>query len=528
MVKFEETLLLGGFLDQRVADHPERIVFYSRGIETTYKQLSDQVNICARAMIASGLKKGDGVAVLSSQRTEVFITFFAAAKIGLLWMGINPKYQLREMSHVVSDAKPKMIIGIQELDGRDYAEELSSIRDNFSFIEHFIGFDGGKNYDQSFDNWMEGSLTSDDELNMAINAVNSDVDSMLIYTSGSSGTPKGVLLPQKAILKRAMYEWDVFCLEDDYPRGMCPLPITHVGGIIVLPLYAMVGGGNMILMETFDLNDYMQNIIDDKVNMLGAVPAMHMLMFKHPQFSLDLLNEKIKWILWSGAKMPDEAVKIFYSTNCNVGSTYGTTESCASVTYAIKQSSSLEVLTLTIGKGMPDGEVRIANEDKICDVNEEGEIQVKPDYSMSGYLNNKEATDAAFTSDGWYRTGDIGAVRDDGNFTFTSRMSEMYVSGGYNVYPLEIEQTLESYDKIALCAVIDVEDEIYGHVGWAYIMPKPGMEINEDEINEFARGQLANYKVPRKYFIEPMLPMLPIGKIDKVSLKKRVSESGGL
>jgi len=309
---------------------------------------------------------------------------------------------------------------------------------------------------------------------------------------------------------------------------MCPLPITHVGGIIVLPLYAMVGGGNMILMETFDLNDYVQNIIDDKVNMLGAVPAMHMLMFKHPQFSLDLLNEKIKWILWSGAKMPDEAVKIFYSTNCNVGSTYGTTESCASVTYAIKQSSSLEVLTLTIGKGMPDGEVRIANEDKICDVNEEGEIQVKPDYSMSGYLNNKEATDAAFTSDGWYRTGDIGAVRDDGNFTFTSRMSEMYDSGGYNVYPLEIEQTLESYDKIALCAVIDVEDEIYGHVGWAYIMPKPGMEINEDEINEFARGQLANYKVPRKYFIEPMLPMLPIGKIDKVSLKKRVSESGGL
>jgi acyl-CoA synthetase (AMP-forming)/AMP-acid ligase II len=184
------------------------------------------------------------------------------------------------------------------------------------------------------------------------------------------------------------------------------------------------------------------------------------------------------------------------------------------------------VLNNTIGKGMQNGEVRIANDDKICAANEGGEIQVKPDYSMSGYLNNKEATDAAFTSDGWYRTGDIGAMREDGNFTFTSRMSEMYVSGGYNVYPLEIEQTLESFEKIALVAVIDVEDEIYGHVGWAYIMPKPGMEISEEEINEFVRGQLANYKVPRKYFIEPMLPMLPIGKIDKISLKKRVEDEG--
>lgn len=526
MAKFEETLLLGDFLDQRVLDHPDRAVFYSRGSETTYKQLSDQVDICARAMLASGLKKGDGVAVLSSQRMEVFITFFAAAKIGLLWMGINPKYQLREMSHVVADAKPKMIIGIQELDGRDYADELTSIRKNFPFVEQFIGFDGGGSYDESLEQWMSGPLSSEEELKSAINGINSDIDSMLIYTSGSSGTPKGVLLPQKAILKRAMYEWNVFYLEDDYPRGMCPLPITHVGGIIVLPLYAMVGGGNMILMETFDLNDYVQNIINDKVNMLGAVPAMHMLMFKHPQFSLKLLNEKIKWILWSGAKMPDEAVKIFFSTDCMVGSTYGTTESCASVTYAIKQSSSLEVLTNTIGKGMPNGEVRIANDDKICAANEEGEIQVKPDYSMSGYLNNKEATDAAFTSDGWYRTGDIGAMREDGNFTFTSRMSEMYVSGGYNVYPLEIEQTLESFEKVSLVAVIDVEDEIYGHVGWAYIMPKPGMEISEEEINEFVRGQLANYKVPRKYFIEPMLPMLPIGKIDKISLKKRVEDEG--
>lgn len=524
MAHFEKTLLLGDFLDQRVLDHPDRTVFYSRGHETTYKQLSDQVDICAKAMLASGLRKGDGVALLSSQRTEVFITFFAAAKIGLLWMGINPKYQLREMSHVVSDAKPKMIIGIQDLDGRDYDVELSSIRENSPFIEHFIGFDGGKSYDRTFDDWMFGSLATEDELTSAINQVSSDIDSMLIYTSGSSGTPKGVLLPQKAILKRAMYQWDVFYLADDYPRGMCPLPITHVGGIIVLPLYAMAGGGNMILMETFDLNDYVQNIITDKINMLGAVPAMHMLMFKHPQFSLDLLNEKIKWILWSGSKMPDEAVKIFFNTDCKVGATYGTTESCASVTYAVKQSSSLEVMTNTIGKGMPDGEVRIANGDKVCIAGEEGEIQVNPEYSMSGYHNNMQATNAAFTSDGWYRTGDIGAMREDGNFTFTSRMSEMYVSGGYNVYPLEVEQTLESHEKIALCAVVDVEDEIYGHVGWAFIMPKPSMDLSEVEINEFARGQLANYKVPRKYFIEPMLPMLPIGKIDKVSLKKRVSK----
>jgi len=522
MSGYEETLLLGDFLDQKVADHPDRVVFHSREKAVTYRELSDAVDQCARAMLASGLTKGDCVAVLSPQRTEVFITFFAAARLGLLWLGVNPKYQIREMRHVISDAKPKMFMGIKELDGRDYSAEIESLRQEFKNLDNFIGFDGGGPYDISLDDWMTHNSCDQTHYNNAKASVTNTVDTMLIYTSGSSGTPKGVLLPQKAIFKRAIIEGEVFPVKT-YPRIMCPLPITHVGGIIVLPLYAMVGGGTTILMETFNLDEYVETLIEGKVNILGAVPAMHMLMTRHPKFSLKLLDN-IDWLLWSGAKMPDEAVKIFYNAGCNLGSTYGTTESSASVTFATKDTSSLEVMMHTIGRPVPDGEVRIANEEQLCAPGETGELQIRPEYSMSGYLNNPEATKAAFTKDGWYRTGDLGNIRTDGNIEFTSRMSEMYVSGGYNVYPLEVEQALEAHESVVLCAVIEIADEVYGEVGWAYIIPKPGMELVEDEIRTFAYSQMANYKVPRKFFIEAQLPMLPIGKIDKVALKKRATK----
>lgn len=521
---YEQTLLLGDFLDQKVADHPNRDVFHSRGKSCTYGEFSQMVDQCAKGLLAEGLEQGDCIAVLSSPRTEAFVTFFAAARIGLLWLGVNPKYQLREIRHTVGDAKPKLFFGIESLNGREYTPELETIRDEFSHVGKFIGFDGKAPYDISFDDWRSGINHPDADYEKAKTGVKNTIDTMLIYTSGSSGSPKGVLLPQKAILKRAMIEWDIFTI-DDYPRVMCPLPITHVGGIIVLPLYSMVGGGTTILMETFDLDQYVENLIDGKVNMLGAVPAMHMLMLRHPKFSMDLLKN-IDWILWSGAKMPDQVVDILYNTDCNVGSTYGTTESSASVTFATNGSSSLEVMTNTIGKSVPEGDVRIANEENICAVGETGEIQIRPEFSLSGYLNNPEATKAAFTKDGWYCTGDLGNAREDGNIEFTSRMSEMYVSGGYNVYPLEVEQALEGHAAVALCAVVEVPDDVYGEVGWAYIIPKPGLELSKDEIKEFAYSQMANYKVPRNFIVQSQLPMLPIGKIDKVSLKKIAQEEG--
>ncbi len=522
MGDYEQTLLLGDFLDQKVADHPDRAVFYSRGRTCTYREFADDVDRCAKALLAEGMQQGDCIAVLSSPRTEVFVTFFAAARLGLLWLGINPKYQIREIRHTMSDAKPKLFFGIESLENRDYTDEVSLVRDEFSNIQKFIGFDGNSPYDISFEDWMGRMSCSSTEYDAAKSSVKNTADTMLIYTSGSSGVPKGVLLPQKAILKRAIIEWDVFPISP-YPRVMCPLPITHVGGIIVLPLYSMAGGGSTILMETFDLDEYVENLVSGKVNMLGAVPAMHMLMLRHPKFKFELLD-KIDWLLWSGAKMPDEAVKVFYGAGCRLGSTYGTTESSASVTFATKDTASLEVMTNTIGRAVPEGEVRIANGDKLCDIGETGEIQIRPEYSLSGYLNNPEATRAAFTNDGWYRTGDLGNIRADGNIEFTSRMSEMFVSGGYNVYPLEVEQAMEAHEAVVLCAVIEVPDAVYGEVGWAYIIPKPGVEINADDLKEFAYSQMANYKVPRRYFIKSQLPMLPIGKIDKVVLKKMAQE----
>ncbi|MBT5187281.1 MAG: acyl--CoA ligase [Kordiimonadaceae bacterium] len=524
MAQYEETLLLGDCLDHFAKVSPDHVVVECRGKSYTYAAFAAAVDKCAHAMYANGLRKGSCVAVLSAQRIEILTTFFAAARLGILWLGVNPKYQLREMRHVIGDSKPTMLFGIESLDGRDYGPDIDSLRSEYPNIEKFIGFDGTGAYDTGFESWVNSDFCADDEAGYkeVVNSVTDKTDGMLIYTSGSSGKPKGVLLPQKAILKRALIQRDYFPV-DPYPVLLCPLPITHVGGIIVLPLFTIVSGGKVILTERFSPDEFIEAMINDKINMVGAVPAMHMMLMQHPKFSMELY-QKLDWILWSGAKMSEDMVEILYNSKCNLGSTYGTTESSASVTFATINDSSVEVMSKTIGKPGPNGEVRIANDETVCAAGDTGELQIRPEYSMTGYLNNQQATKAAFTKDGWYKTGDIGNMRKDGNIEFTSRISEMFVSGGENIYPLEIEQTLDSHPDIIMSAVIDIDDEVFEQVGWAYIMAKPGTELNDEKLKHWCRGEMVNYKIPKRFIFMFPLPMLPIGKIDKVSLKKMALE----
>ena len=525
MANYEETLLLGDCLDHFASVSPDHVIIECRGSSYTYAEFAAGVDKCAQAMFANGLRKGSCVAVLSAPRIEILTTFFAAARLGVLWLGVNPKYQLREMRHVIGDAKPTVLFGIERLDGRDYSKDIETLRAEFPYIEQYIGFDGVGAYDESLEDWLNSDFSEDDvaAYNDVVGTVNEKTDGMLIYTSGSSGKPKGVLLPQKAILKRALIQRDQFPI-DPYPVLLNPLPITHVGGIIVLPLYSFVSGGKVIMTERFSPDEFIEAMQNDDINMVGAVPAMHMMLMQHPKFTMEMY-QKLDWVLWSGAKMSEDMVALLYNSKCKLGSTYGTTESSASVTFATIYNSSVEVMAKTIGKPAPEGDVRIANDETVCAPGETGELQIKPEYSMSGYLNNSQATEAAFTKDGWYKTGDIGNMREDGNIEFTSRISEMFVSGGENVYPLEIEQTLDSHPDIIMSAVIDVDDEVFEQVGWAYIMIKPGSELDEDKIKNWCRGEMVNYKIPKRFIFMFPLPMLPIGKIDKVSLKK-ITQTG--
>src|SRR5690606_30602544 len=222
---------------------------------------------------------------------------------------------------------------------------------------------------------------------------------------------------------------------------------------------------------------------------------------------------------FSGAAMPLPILQRIKEYCPNVGSTYGLTESCGSVSY-IDENASIDAAAYTIGRAIPSGQLRIANGDQpIHAPGQQGELQIRKRYCMTAYLRNEQATAEVFTQDGWLRTGDIAVLQEDGNVRLVGRMKEMYKSGGYNIYPREIELVLEQHPKVLMAAVIPVDDELYQQVGHAYLIFKPNETLSENEMAQWCRERLANYKVPKRIFLHSSLPMLSIGKVDKIALR---------
>lgn len=512
---------IGDVLDHHATEYPERIAVEGVTGVLTYGQLAVEVEKCARALLAEGLRPGDRIAVLSSPRPEVMVTFLAAAKLGILWLGLNPKYQMRELEYVIADSRPQMIFGIEELEGRNFCEVVTSLRGTFPDIRLAVGFDDAPCYDAFFSVWLQEASVgvTENEYEAVTKAVDATAPALLVYTSGSSGNPKGVLLRQRELLRRSQTQNEQFPVHP-YPKLLNPLPINHIGGMHFLSLFAFVGGGTVIYAEKFVAEDFISALATKQVNILIVLPTMLQIIVRSTNFSLTLLDD-IQWLIYSGAALPREIVDLLFAASCEVGLTYGLTETCGSVTYAKKDGTNKDVMTRTIGRSTPSGEVRLMKPDgKICQKGDTGEIQVRAEYCMGGYLNRPEATADAFTSDGWLRTGDIALQWDEGNIEFIGRMSEMFKSGGYNVYPREIELVLETHPDVELSAVVGVPDELFNEVGWAYVIARADSTLSADALKAYCATRLANYKLPKRFFLCDRLPMLPVGKVDKMELKK--------
>jgi acyl-CoA synthetase (AMP-forming)/AMP-acid ligase II len=253
--------------------------------------------------------------------------------------------------------------------------------------------------------------------------------------------------------------------------------------------------------------------------MLGGVPTMLQLMLEEPALeSLDLSS--LELIAWGGAAMPREGIRRLGALCDRLMTLYGLTETSANIVFGDEQSGA-DALAETIGS--PDRAVRCRIVDEAgvpCPVGEAGELQFCADFFFLGYWRQESAGAAAWTDDGWFRTGDIALQRADGNLVLRGRKAEMYKSGGYNIYPREIELALELQPGVALAAVVCVPDPLYQEVGYAWVVPDPGADLSVETLREACRSRLANYKVPKHFAIRDSMPMLPVGKVDKRALKE--------
>jgi acyl-CoA synthetase (AMP-forming)/AMP-acid ligase II len=295
-------------------------------------------------------------------------------------------------------------------------------------------------------------------------------------------------------------------------------PINHVACVADSCATSLITAGKIVFQERFDPTAMLMATAEERCNMLGGVPTMLQLMLEQPVLeTLDLSS--LELIAWGGAAMPREGIRRLGMLCSRLMTLYGLTETSANIVFGDERSGT-DALAETIGR--PDRAVscRIVDESgALCRIGEAGELQFRADFFFLGYWRQESAATAAWTDDGWFRTGDIALQRADGNLVLRGRKAEMYKSGGYNIYPREIELALERLPGVALAAVVCVPDPLYQEVGYAWVVPSPGADLGVEGLREACRNRLANYKVPKHFAIRDSVPMLPVGKVDKRALK---------
>ncbi len=513
--------IISDYVEYYAKERPgaEAMVLKDRSFD--YRELNDMIDRGLKSLIAMGVKKGDRVATLSSPHPDFLILFLSCASIGAIWIGLNPKYTLSELGYVVGDAAPTLLFARTRIEDRDFRDELKELVRSNSSISDVIVLNGDPGIDGSicFDTFLDkGKMVSQSDVDERRNAVLPTDPALIVYTSGSTGKPKGALLPNKGLTHCSRIQIGYWPC--DPVRLVNFLPINHIGCVGDLCCYALVAGGAIIFMEKYDPMESLRLLAEQNITCWGGVPTTIQMCVNLPNFDeYDLSSVQV--IAWSGAAAPAELVTRLSRISNKLSNAYGMTETVGSVTF-VELCNDVDVLANTVGKPVPEYDFRIADQTgKECPQGVEGEIQVRGDFVMIAYWNRPDATREAFTEDGYLKTGDTAVQRKDGNIKIVGRLSEMYKSGGYNVYPREIETALEEYPGVAMAAVFGVSDELYGETGRAYVLPQPGVLLDQNELKEHCRQRLANYKIPKKIVIEADLPMLPIGKIDKQSLRQR-------
>ncbi len=514
--------VLADYVDHWARVDPDREALVSDARRWTYAGLARQVEALAKALLAEGVEHGDRVAILGTPRPECFTLLLAASRIGALTVGLNPKYPLPELGYFVDDADPVVLLGfLRDAEG-DHRDRLESLAKHGASLERVIMLGDGAG-ELSWEEWLaSGATVSDAELANRAATVGPRDPALIVYTSGTTGRPKGAVLPHCGLVRCSRVQaerWNV-----DPVRLLVNLPINHIGFMGDMCAYALVAGGTAFFMERFDPARIPALIEKERITAWGQVPTMFQLTVAHPAYARADLSS-LQGIVWGGAHAPRALLEVLARTGAHLATSYGLTETTGSVTYTADDAD-LDELEQTVGAPDPRYEVRIVRADGLpAAPGEEGEIQVRGDHVMLGYWRRPEVTAQAIDAEGWLHTGDVALLRADGRYSIRGRLSGMYKSGGENVYPREVESVLERHPDVALAAVIGVPDPVYGEVGRAWVIPEGGARPSEAGLRDFCREQLVNFKVPKSIAVREMLPILPIGKVDKRALREEALAS---
>ena len=511
---------IGQVLDQAVERWGDELALVSchQAKRYSWRELRDLSDCVARGLWSLGIEPGDRAGLWSTNCVEWVMLHLGCARAGAILVNVNPAYRTNEVAFTLRKSRMKALF-LWERDSRaDYAQILAEARQGQTLeLEHVVFF-GTAEWEEFLRAQCQGcgAIQPEDVANIQ-------------YTSGTTGTPKGVMLTHRNQVNNGkMLAQGMRYTERD--RICVPLPMYHCFGCVIGNMSALASGAAIILPNwTFDARATLDAVQAERATALYGVPAMFIAELGLPEFkNYDLTS--LRTGMMAGAPCPVEVMKrVMCEMHCRdltIG--YGQTESTPVVTMSAGDDP-VEVRVSTVGRALPCTEMKIVSplDNSTVPVGEQGEVCTRGYMVMKGYDDEPEATTRAIDCEGWLHTGDLGAMREDGYINLTGRAKDMIIRGGENVYPREVEEFLYTHPKVAEVQVVGIPDERLGEVVLAWIRLKSDGAATEDEFRKFCCGQIAYYKIPQYIRFVDQFPMTVTGKIQKFKIREiEIAERG--
>ncbi len=534
---------LGQLLDEAVAKVPDNdaVVYTDRDYRETWREFSNTVDRVAKGLMALGVKKGEKVAVWATNVPHWITLQFAVARIGAILVTVNINYKISEIEYVLKQSEAESIFIIDGYRDTDYISILYELvpelrtqprdklrSERFPHLQRVVFLGPEKHRGMySMNEVMAMAAQTTQEEYMARQATLSTHDVVMMqYTSGTTGFPKGVMLTHHNIGNNGY--WIAVNQNLGPEDRVCfPVPLFHCFGCVLAVMACVNSASTMVVLERYDPINVMMSVEFEKATALYGVPTMFISILEHPLFNKFDFSS-LRTGIMAGSPCPvktmEECVERMNMREVTI--VFGLTETSPGMTQTRYDEPSLEKKCSTVGKALPGVEVAIIDPEtgRHMGPGEHGEICCRGYNVMKGYYNMPAETAKAIDKDGWLHSGDIGMVDEDGYYIITGRLKDMIIRGGENIYPKEVEDFIHHMEGISDVQVVGVPSKKYGEQPGAFIILKEGCTMTAEDVQDYCRGQIAWYKIPKYVAFVKEYPLTASGKIMKYKLREMAAE----
>ena len=523
------TPLLGVTIGRQLAITTERdpsalaLVSRHQQIRLTYRELWEQVDVCARAFLDLGLAKGDRVGIWAGNCAEWLFVQYATARVGAILVNVNPAYRRHELRYALGKSGVSVLVAARQFRQTDYVSMIEEVRPELPQLRSVVLLGEGTGRMAGWEGFLAGAAhRTPDEVRKREATLDFDDPINIQYTSGTTGAPKGATLSHHNILNNG-YFVGMGCGYTAADRICVPVPLYHCFGMVMGNLAAVTHGAAVVYPETaFDPRATLDAVSAERCTSLYGVPTMFIAQLQHPDFQgFDLTS--LRTGIMAGSPCPVEVMKqvIDRMHAKDLTICYGMTET-SPVSFQSLADDDLEHRTATVGAVHPHVECKVIDPESGRTVprSQPGELCTRGYSVMLGYWDDEAATSTSIDQARWMHTGDLAVMREDGYVNIIGRIKDMVIRGGENIYPREVEEFLYTHPAIADVQVIGVPDVKYGEELCAWVRLKEGQSATEEEIRAYCRGQIATFKIPRYIRFCDGFPLTVTGKVRKVEMRE--------